>query len=347
MTIKKILVTGASGYLASWVIKQLLDQGHIVNATVRSLKDEVKVKHLLSMQSEFKHQLNLFEADLMLEDSFTAAMSGCDTVIHTASPYYLDKPKDVYNDMINPAIKGTQNVLTSVNKIQSVKKVVLTSSIVALYNNACDYQSIKDNKVLEAHVNNNQNPNYNSYAFSKIQAEKAAWLMQSEQSRWQLVTVHPGAIFGPSLSDRQDATSVKMLIQFLNGSFNSGVPDLHLGIVDVRDAAKLHVITALNDNTEGKYIAVGKTLSLLEIGQTLDLKQFNIPDKLPKKVLPKWLVWLVAPMIDMQRSYIKQNVGYKIYFDNTRSAALLDNGFIDAKDTFNEHTKQIVASKLI
>ena len=347
MSIQTILVTGASGYLASWVIKQLLDQGHNVNATVRSLEDDKKVAHLLNMQNEFKGKLHLFEADLMLEDSFSLAMNSCDTVIHTASPYFLDKPKDVYQDMIDPAIKGTQNVLNSVNKIQSVKKVVLTSSMVALFNNACDYQNINDNKVLETHINGNTNPNYMPYAFSKTQAEKAAWNMQKEQSRWRLITVHPGAIFGPSLSQRQDATSVKMLIQFLNGSFKTGVPDLNLGIVDVRDAAKIHVLSALNNNTTGKYIAVAKTLSLLEISRTFDLQRFNLPNKLPSKVLPKWLIWLIAPMIDMQRSYVKQNVGYKLNFDNTRSLALLENGFIDPTDTFNEHTKQIVDNKLI
>ena len=347
MSIQKILVTGASGYLASWVIKQLLDQGHYVNATVRSLQDNEKVAHLLKLQIEFKDKFKLFEADLMLEDSFTLAMSNCDTVIHTASPYFLNKPKDVYKDMIDPAIKGTQNVLNSVNKSQSVKKVVLTSSIVALFNNACDYQNIEGKKVLETHINANTNPNYMPYAFSKTQAEKAAWNMQKEQSRWQLITVHPGAIFGPSLSQRQDATSVKMLIQFLNGSFKTGVPDLHLGIVDVRDAAKIHVLSALNNNAEGKYIAVAKTLSLLEVSRTFDLQRFNIPNKLPSKVLPKWLIWLIAPMIDMQRSYVKKNIGYELNFDNTRSLALFENGFIDTTDTFNEHTQQIVANKLL
>jgi len=347
MAVKKILVTGASGYLASWVIKQLLEQGHLVNATVRSLQNEVKITHLLNMQNTFKHQLNLFEADLMEQGSFALAMQDCDIVIHTASPYFLDNPKDVYHDLIDPAIKGTQNVLNSVNETPSVTRVILTSSIVALFNNASEYQDIEDHKVLESHVNQNLDTSYMPYAFSKTQAEKAAWEMQAQQSRWQLVTIHPGAIFGPSLSDRQDGTSVKMLIQFLNGSFKTGVPDLYLGAVDVRDVAKLHVITALNEDTTGKYIAVGEVLSLLEVSQSLDLESFDIPNKLPTRILPKWFIWLIAPMAGLQRNYIKHNAGYKIDFETQRSEALLEDGFMDAKDTFNDHIKQIIESKLI
>ncbi len=139
-------------------------------------------------------------------------MQGCEVVIHTASPYFLTKPKDLENELLRPAIDGTRNVLSSVNMTPSVRRVVLTSSIVTLYNNLAD---IYPNSVDEFGENKNTNPLYNSYAYSKTLAEATAVEMQEKQQNWDLVTIHPGAIFGPSLSKRIDATSIDMMCNFI------------------------------------------------------------------------------------------------------------------------------------
>lgn len=110
-----MFVTGASGYMASWIVAKLLDESYRVHGTVRSLEDKNKVQHLLNMANEHPGQLELFEADLMKEGSFDDAMSDCRTVIHTASPYFLDKPNDPYKQLILPASEGTSNILNSVN----------------------------------------------------------------------------------------------------------------------------------------------------------------------------------------------------------------------------------------
>ncbi|WP_035052576.1 NAD-dependent epimerase/dehydratase family protein [Andreprevotia chitinilytica] len=342
-----ILVTGAAGYLASWVVDQLLREGHTVHATVRHLNDSQKIQHLQKLVQDFPGKLSLYEADLLKEGSFDRAMAGCSVVIHTASPYFLEKPKNVDKELIQPALHGTLNVLASVNKTESVKRVVLTSSIAALYNDACDVTAAAAHTVQEHDVNPNQDVNHNPYAYSKTIAERAAWDEQKKQSRWDLVSLHPGAMFGPSLSRRVDATSVGMIIQFLNGSFRTGVPKLWLGVVDVRDVAAAHVKAASQPAANNRYIVVGNSLSLLEISKLMRVDEFGIKNKLPKGETSKSLIWLIGPLVGMRRRYVARNVDYPVRFNNSRSKAELGVEYRGAADTFNDHIRQIVADGLL
>lgn len=343
----KILLTGAAGYLASWVAAQLLEAGHTVHGTVRSLKDHAKIEHLLGLMASHPGRLHLFEADLTQPGSFDAAMSGCSHVIHTASPYFINKPKDIDKELIEPALMGTLNVLEVVNRTASVTRVVLTSSVVALYDLAKDVGPRQRHTVTEQDLNRNRDPGANPYAYAKTLAEEAAWRMQARQSRWDLITVHPGAIFGPALSRRTDATSIDMMIQFLRGSFRSGVPRLVLGLVDVRDAAAVHVHAALQAHGKGRYIAVAQSMSLLEIAQQMSEAPAEIRRRLPRRELPKALVWLIGPLIGMQRRYVAGNVGYPLHFDAGRSVSELGCRYRSVKETINDHIAQLLDQQLL
>jgi len=343
----KILVTGAAGYLASWIVEKLLREGHVVHGTVRQLNDKSKIQHLLDLARQHPDRLRLFEADLIKGGSFDAAMAGCSVVIHAASPYFLDKPKDPDQQLIKPALDGTLNVLASVDRCETVKRVVVTSSVVTMYNDACDVSSTSQNMVQENDVNPNRQIRHNPYACSKTIAEQAAWEASTRQKRWDLVTIHPGAIFGPSLSKRLDATSVNMMIQFLNGSFRSGVPRLWLGLVDVRDVASAHVKAAILPQAHGRYIVVADSLSLLEIASLMRVDEFGIKDKLPKGEVPKAFMWVIGPLTGMQRRYISRNVGYPVRFNNTRSQTELGLQYRPPQETLNGHIRQLVADKLV
>lgn len=123
------LVTGGTGYIGLYVVKELLEHGHIVHTTVRSLKNQHKCKPLLDLQVAHPGKLRLFEADLLVQGSFKEAMHNCDTVYHIASPFILpQQTKNGMKEIVEPALKGTQNVLDEVNETQSVRRVVLTSS---------------------------------------------------------------------------------------------------------------------------------------------------------------------------------------------------------------------------
>lgn len=125
----KSLVTGGSGFIGLYVVKLLLERGHYVTTTVRSLKNTTKCKPLLDLQAKYSDSLTLFEADLMKDGSFHRAMEGCEVVYHIASPFLVPQQiKDGLKECVEPALQGTKNVLQSANDIESVKRVVLTSS---------------------------------------------------------------------------------------------------------------------------------------------------------------------------------------------------------------------------
>lgn len=123
----RVCVTGASGFIASHVIEQLIKAGYQVNGTVRSLSNQERIQHL---KSQFSGDLDLFEADLLQPGSFDKAFEGCSAVFHTASPFQL-QVADPIKDLVEPAVHGTVNVLESVKKA-SISTVILTSSIAAV-----------------------------------------------------------------------------------------------------------------------------------------------------------------------------------------------------------------------
>lgn len=342
----RVAVTGAAGYLASWVVKLLLEQGHTVHGTVRSLQDGRKLAHLQRLSAEHPGRLVLFEADLLKAQGFDAAMEGCSAVVHTASPYRLGTSADPERELIAPAVEGTRHVLEAVNRTASVQRVVVTSSIVAMYGDSVELQARPGQALAETDVNRTSTAQSNAYALSKTRAEALAWDMQARQNRWSMVSVHPGAIFGPSLSQRDDATSVQLLRQFLDGSFRQGVPELWLGTVDVRDVAQAHVGAALLPGASGRYIVVGESLRLLEIAQRLRQSHPARSARLPTKEVPKWLMWLIAPAAGMARRYVRHNVGHPMQFDTTRSRTELGVAYRPALDTLGEHVEQLVADGL-
>jgi nucleoside-diphosphate-sugar epimerase len=342
-----IAVTGAAGYLASWVVTQLLDEGQRVHATVRSLADDAKLAHLHDLARRHPGRLALFEADLMKEGSFDLAFEGCGAVVHTASPYVLGQPRDVQGELVGPARQGSLNVIGAVNRAASVRRLVLTASVVSMFSDARDLAGRPGHRLAEADWNRHSSEGHNPYAYSKRVAEEAAWAAARAQSRWSLVTIHPGAIFGPSLSRRVDATSVDMVVQFLRGAFRPGVPRLWLGVVDVRDVAAAHVRAVLRAEAAGRYIVVGRSLALLDIARALRPGLQGLPDKLPTRELPKALVWLAAPFVGMTREYVSKNVAHPIDFDSRRSVKELGLAYRRPEQTFHDHVAQLLRDQLL
>ena len=135
---KPVLVTGGNGYIASWIVKYLLADGINVHATVRDPDNRAKVGHLLKAAQGAKGKLTLFKADLLKDGAFDEAMQGCELVIHTASPFVIKGLKDAQKELVDPAVMGTKNVLDAANRVTSVKRVVLTASVVSVYGDAQD-----------------------------------------------------------------------------------------------------------------------------------------------------------------------------------------------------------------
>lgn len=342
---KPVLVTGGTGYLASWIVKQLLDQGFEVRTTVRNLAQKDKYAHLTALAVKSTGVLQFFEADLLKKGSFTEAMAGCELVIHTASPFKISGIKNAQKELIEPALEGTRNVLETVNASESVKRVVLTSSVAAIYGDAIDIQKTENRVFTEAHWNTTSSAEHQPYPFSKVQAEKLAWQMAEKQSRWDLVVINPGFIMGPSLTKRIDSTSVEIMIQMATGKFKSGAPSGDMSFVDVRDVAKAHIMAGFTPNASGRHICTSADKSFLELADVIRADYPEFP--LPKKFVPKWLFSLIAPFIGFSRKYVKLNVGYDLRTDNSYIKKDLGMEFLPFEQTISDHFKQLLADGII
>ena len=318
-----VLVTGATGYVAGWLVKALLDQGFTVHGTVRNPEDTAKVAHLHALAEAAPGTLKLFKADLLEAKAFDAAIAGCQVVFHTASPF-TSKVTDPQRDLVDPALKGTRNVLDSVNRCASVTRVVVTSSCAAIYGDNIDLANLPNQTLTETHWNESSSLHYQAYSYSKTVAERAAWEMQKAQDRWQLVTINPSLVVGPGLAPSQTSESFNLIRQLSDGTMKSGVPDLEIGAVDVRDVAEAHLRAAFLPEASGRHITSARTTSFLEMAQMLAAKYG--PDKrLPTRRLPKALLWLIGPMVNkvLSRRMILRNMGHPWRADHSKSVTAL------------------------
>tara|TARA_Y100001954_G_scaffold107135_1_gene116251 strand:+ start:330 stop:1424 length:1095 start_codon:yes stop_codon:yes gene_type:complete len=344
---KPILVTGGSGYIASWIIQYLLADGHQVRATVRDKKNTKKVSHLDKINSETKGELELFEADLNSEGSFDKAIKDCELVIHTASPFVIGKVKDPLKDLIEPAENGTKNVLDGVNRVGGVKRVVLTSSVAAIYSDSIDISQTPKGIFDEECWNTTSSLKHNPYSYSKTLAEKKAWEIHDKQDKWGLVTINPSFVLGPSLSERIDGASVDFIRSMVNGKLATGVPKTEIGIVDVRDVANAHIKAGLSPDVKGRHILTAKSISMLEMAKLLR-ENFEGKYKIPKKEVPKFMFYILGPIIaGLSWEWVSKNIGYEIKFDNTKSIKGLGIQYKDAKETLVSHVEQLEKSNLI
>jgi nucleoside-diphosphate-sugar epimerase len=342
---KPVLVTGGTGYLASWIVKQLLDQGLEVRTTVRDLAQKEKFAHLTTLAVKSAGTLQFFEADLLKKGSFSEAMTGCELVIHTASPFIISGVKNAQKELLEPALEGTRNVLDSVNANESVKRVVLTSSVAAVYGDAIDIQKTKNGVFTEEHWNLTSSVDHQPYSFSKTMAEKLAWSMAEKQSRWDLLTINPGFIMGPSLSKRTDSTSIEIMIQLAAGKFKTGVPSGTMSFVDVRDVAQAHILAGFTPNASGRHICSADEKSFLDMADVIRASHPEFP--LPKKFVPKWLFSLIAPMVGFTRKYVKLNVGFDLRMDNSYIKKDLGLEFLPFEKTINDHFQQLLTDGII
>jgi nucleoside-diphosphate-sugar epimerase len=341
-----VLVTGASGYVASWIVKKLLAEGIGVHATVRDPANAEKVGHLTSLEKAEGAELKLFAADLLDPGSFDEAMQGCELVMHTASPFFISKPKNPEEELLRPAREGTRNVLETAGRTPTVKRVVLTSSVVAIYGDNVDIEQKPGGVFTEEDWNSTSSADHQPYPYSKTIAEKEAWSIAGEQDQWDLVVVNPAWVFGPSVSSRTDSMSIGTMIQFGDGTYRTGVPELWNSIADVRDVASAHIKAGYRPEASGRHIIASGEATLLDIGKILR-KQFGDGYPFPRMQAPKFLFWLIAPLYDVTRKYVSKNVGARLRLDNSYSKEDLGMEYIPIEQTVREHFQQLLDDGLL
>ncbi len=342
---KPVLVTGGSGYIASWLVRYLLEDGLTVHATVRDPDNQKKVGHLLRMGEELPGTLKLFRADLLSDGAFDAPMRDCELVFHTASPFLI-RVKDPQKELVDPALQGTRNVLEAVERTGSVKRVVLTTSVAAIYGDNADMAEAGLDQFTEAQWNTTSSLTHQPYSYSKKVAEEEAWKIANAQDRWDLVCINPALVLGPSLSNASDSTSLTTIKQLVDGSMKPGAPALTMGIVDVRDVALAHKKAGFTPTAKGRHITVSRTASMLELANMIR-DRFGDQYPLPKREVPKFLVWLAGPTQGVTRAFVSRNVGHPLRFDNSYTCKDLDMTFRPVEETMADHFQQLLDDGII
>lgn len=250
-----VLVTGASGFIAMHCIAELLRQGYQVRGTLRDPSREAYTRQIILQHSDNNDRLDFVTADL-LDDNWSEVIKGCDFVLHIASPFPFESPRDE-KELLIPAIEGTLHVLKAcaVNRVQ---RVVLTSSLVAVVRGHNDYHPTFDEGDWTI-----VNDRISTYAKSKTLAERAAWDFMHQMNTdhgTELTVINPGLVLGPLLDRKYLGTSAKMVRHILAGGDTSNYQG-RIELVDVRDVARAHLAAMTNPTAGNKrYCCVSDTL---------------------------------------------------------------------------------------
>ena len=339
---RPVMVTGATGYVAGWIVKKLLDEGLTVHAAVRDTVNMEKLKHLNALAEQAPSSIAYFKADLLADGSYAKAMDGCEVVFHTASPFFMNV-KDPQKELIEPAQLGTRNVLEQANRAESVKRVVLTSSCAAIYGDNADLEQTANGVFTEVDWNVSSSIDHQPYSYSKMLAEKEAWKICGEQRRWDLVVINPSLVIGPGINPKGTSESFNLIRQFGDGSMKSGAPNWGMGVVDVRDLADAHLKAAFTPSANGRYITSGHNTDFPSMAKPL-IARFGDTYPFPKKTLPKWLVWLVAPMVNagMTRKMVGRNVNHSWRADNSKSLRELGMQYRPLEESMVDFFQQMI-----
>jgi len=341
-----VLVTGANGYVASWLVRRLLERGFDVHATVRDPRDPGKTGHLNAIARDSPGRLSFFRADLLDPGGFDRPMEDCGLVFHTASPLIVRDVDDPVRDLIEPATLGTRHVLDAANRTPSVRRVVFTSSIVAVYGDAADLADIGEDRFDESHWNTTSDVHHQPYARSKTLAERLAWKMAGAQQRWDLVVVNPGLVLGPTLSPHTAAEGVLVMLDFGSGYYGFGAPELEFAIVDVRDVAEGHLRAGLMPEASGRHILVSETLGVIEIASVLRA-HFGDGFPFPRQTVSNTVALMLAPRRGIPQAVAKRNLGYPLRFANRRAREALGMTFRPAAESVVEHFRQLLEDGLV
>lgn len=263
----RVLVTGANGHLGFMLVKKLIESGHTVRASVRSLADGQKTSRLEAFPG-----IDIVEVQLSRPDQMLAAMAGMEVVFHAAAVYAYTAPER-NQEMIEASVRGAETAVRCASE-SGIRKLVLTSSVVTLPLTAPDAPPVDET----AWTEDLSVP----YVRAKTEGERNAWRIARELGV-NMVTILPGAILGPGFT--RNTPSIDLIEMMALGGLRMGVPDLNFPLVDVRDVADAHVMAAEQD-CEGRFIACNDVLPTLrdmlralhEIDPSIPLPMLTMPD---------------------------------------------------------------------
>ncbi|MFT5507999.1 MAG: dihydroflavonol-4-reductase [Hyphomicrobiaceae bacterium] len=323
----RVLVTGASGFIAKHCIAELLQTGYTVRGTVRSLGRRDEIEQAVVSAGVAEPRIELVEADLAEDTGWSEAVADCRYVLHIASPFPAHEPRNP-DDLIKPARDGALRVMKAAANA-GVERMVQTSSIVAIMR--CNKPDAVPRT--EDDWTNIDTPELSAYARSKTIAERAAWEAiegLKPGSQLSFCTINPGLVLGPAL-DKQLSTS-HVLIRMIGQGVYPALPKLAFPVVDVRDVARQHVSAMTHINAGGeRWLSCNGTLSLREIGQEIAAALPDLKRRVPTIELPSTLARMAA-FLDRDLKAIRADLGKANLCDNQKSVTQLGMEFRSSRE---------------
>ena len=307
---EKVLVTGITGYIGEHCAAALLREGYEVVGTVRSLAKADATRKAISNVAQTDN-LSFVEADLLSDKGWDDAMQGCSYVLHVASPFFLKEPQNE-NELIAPAVDGTLRVIKAA-KSAEVKRLVLTSSTFAII-------AGKETGKYGPQDWSDTNKNIGAYAKSKTLAERAAWA-EVKGSNLELAVINPGAVFGPPIGSKDGAQNVAMMADMIAGKMPM-IPDMAMGMVDVRDVAKLHIAAMTKSGASGKRF-IACTAEPIEMSTVTQVLRDAGYSKAPARKAPTFLLKFMG-IFDKQVKGMLPFIGKKASYDNSETFEILE-----------------------
>lgn len=307
---EKVLVTGITGYIGEHCAAELLREGYEVVGTVRSLAKADATRKAISKVTQTDN-LTFVEADLLSDKGWDDAMQGCSYALHVASPFFLKEPQNE-NELIAPAVDGTLRVIKAA-KSAEVKRLVLTSSTFAII-------AGKETGKYGPQDWSDTNKNIGAYAKSKTLAERAAWA-EVKGSNLELTVINPGAVFGPPIGSKDGAQNVAMMADMIAGKMPM-IPDMAMGMIDVRDVAKLHIAAMTKSGASGKRF-IACTAEPIEMSTVTQVLRDAGYSKAPARKAPTFLLKFMG-IFDKQVKGMLPFIGKKASYDNSETFEILE-----------------------
>lgn len=342
MASQKVLVTGASGFIAKHVIAELARQGYTVRATLRSFSREQETLRAIANAGGPVDNVQLVPADLLRDEGWDDAVAGCTYVVHVASPFPI-RPVKHLDELVKPARDGALRVLKAATRA-GVKRVVQTSSIVAI---TTPWPEAERGHVFnETDWTNPQRPDISPYTISKTLAERAAWdYIASAPGAPELTTINPALVLGPA-PDADLSTSVEVIRLIGTGAYPAA-PKLAFPISDVRDVAVTHVLAMTNPAAAGqRFITANGFMSLMEVSGIVAKAYPDLAKKVPRFELPDLLVRGLA-IFDTRLRAVLPDLGFPRAVSNAKAHEILGQTFRSPQEAILSAAASLRALKLI
>lgn len=317
-----VLVTGATGFIAKHCIAELLRRGFNVRGTARDPgRSADGVRRAVARAGVDAGNIEIVAADLLKDEGWDAAVSGCRYMLHVASPFPITQPS-TREELIAPARDGALRALKAATAA-GIERVVLTSSTVAVM-----YTSDRPegHVYTEADWTDTSRADITPYIASKTMAEQAAWaFVKSTPGAPQLATINPGFVQGPAL-DPDLSTSLEVLHLMGKGTYPAA-PRVEFPVVDVRDVAALHVKAMTHPDAAGhRFIATEGSASLFGIGREIAAELPDLAGKVPKFEMPDLMVRSLA-VFDKRLRTVLPELGIVRRCDNAKARSVLGHTF--------------------